>query len=364
MLLKKYRPILTSGMIGNKTQAEQVKEWIKTPKKGKALMLYGPAGCGKTLSAELAANELGYELVEMSASEADSGHIAKACAQKSLFHNGKVLLVEGTDGLGTTRGLLDIVKKSSHPVIFTASDAYDPALRNMRAYCALVKYQRIRWNSIARYLKDICNAEGIAYAESALNQLAMMSNGDMRAALIDLEQLVSVEMEAVKTIGNRERKEDIFQALQQLFSATNLESARAALKSCTPDEVFLWLEENIPNAYRKPGEIADAYERLAVADLFRARIIKRQSWGLLKYASGSISGIALSGRSYGFVRYAAPKMFSRKNTDHDMLKKIARKLHIPSREAAECLPLLSKLMERHEGLAAALGLSDEERQLM
>ncbi|MBI5347402.1 MAG: AAA family ATPase [Candidatus Aenigmarchaeota archaeon] len=365
MLINKYKPETIGKMTGNRAQAEEVKEWIKNPKKGHALMLYGPPGSGKTLSVEIAAKELNYELLEMDTSSIDSEYMEKASNQMSLFFRGKVLLIDNADGLRTTRGIMDIIKKSSHPVVLTADNAYDPGLRNIRNCCSLLKYDKIRWTSVAKYLREVCEAEEITYEDTALNQLSMMSNGDVRAALMDLEQLTVVSMDAVKMLGHRESEENVFETLRILFSATKLSDAIRAFRSSekSSEELFLWIEENIPNAYKRKEEIADAYARLAVADIFRQRIMKRQAWSLQKYVISSMCGTAVYGKSYGFIRYMPPKMFRTKNYG-SIFYKIGRKLHISAREAAECMPLIAGLIEKSDRTAAALGLSSDDVKML
>ena len=50
MLLEKCEPKTITDMIGNVAQSKEIKKWIQAWKKGSALLLYGPTGCGKSLS--------------------------------------------------------------------------------------------------------------------------------------------------------------------------------------------------------------------------------------------------------------------------------------------------------------------------
>jgi replication factor C large subunit len=76
-----------------------------------------------------------------------------------------------------------------------------------------------------------------------------------------------------------------------------------------PDEIFWWIEQNIPNEYERPEEIAKAYDMLSRADIFRGRIMRRQYWKLLKYMIDLMTGgVALSKEELyrKFSRYSYP----------------------------------------------------------
>ena len=75
------------------------------------------------------------------------------------------------------------------------------------------------------------------------------------------------------------------------------------------DEIFLWLEENIPKEY-KNETLAKAYIALGNADRFRGRIYKNQSWRFLVYQNiFQSAGISFtkSTEGEGFTKYERPK---------------------------------------------------------
>jgi len=65
----------------------------------------------------------------------------------------------------------------------------------------------------------VCDKEEIKFKEDKLKQLARKSDGDVRAALNDLQNLASEkELEDIE-FGDREHKETIFNALRLIFKS-------------------------------------------------------------------------------------------------------------------------------------------------
>src|SRR5438105_14922962 len=99
----KYRPRTSKDVAGNKPAIEKLRDWIDSWSKGRpskaAVLLYGPAGVGKTSVTEALARERGWDLGEINASDQRSGAIlAKvaglASAQRRLVSKGMRILLD------------------------------------------------------------------------------------------------------------------------------------------------------------------------------------------------------------------------------------------------------------------------------
>ncbi len=132
MWVKKYAPENIGQLVGNPKTKKEFFLWLEKWKPGKAALLYGPPGIGKTTIAYLAAKKLGYDIVEMNASDLRNkagiaSVLGAAATQASLFSRGKLLLADEVDGVAGRRDrgaigeIVSTVKKSSFPLVLTAN---------------------------------------------------------------------------------------------------------------------------------------------------------------------------------------------------------------------------------------------------
>src|SRR6266446_2465915 len=73
----KYKPKTSKDVAGNKPAVEKLRDWTESWSTGRpskaAVLLYGPAGVGKTSVTEALARERGWDLVEINAWDRRSG---------------------------------------------------------------------------------------------------------------------------------------------------------------------------------------------------------------------------------------------------------------------------------------------------
>lgn len=324
---KKYSPKKISEVVGQQKSVEQFTLWYQNWKPGKKAALFaGPPGVGKTCLVEALSNEKNLEIIELNASDYRTASqikevIGQSMRQYSLFKRGKIFLIDEIDGLagredrGGAGEIIKIIEQSSFPIVLTVNDQWNTKLSKLKSHCQLISFGKVNFWGMIKRLEEICQKENIKCSKDVLKQLAKMSEGDLRSAINDLEALSKDKKEIttkdLEQLGNRERDENIFDALKMIFKTKSLKAAKMSIESVDkePDEIFWWIEQNIVNEYEKPEEIAKAYEMLSRADIFRGRINKRQYWKLLKYMIDLMTGgVALSKKEMyrKFSRYEYP----------------------------------------------------------
>lgn len=371
---QKYIPKKITEVVGQKKAVEQFIKWIKEWRPGKkAVLFYGPAGVGKTCLVNVLAKERNLEIIEMNASNYRTASrikevIGQSMKQKSLFKKGKVFLIDEIDGLagredtGGVGEIIKIIKESHYPMVLTANDVWNPRLRTLREHCVLISFGKVFFWDILRKLEYICQQEGIKCDKEILKKIAKTSEGDLRSAINDLETLVRGKKEItqsdMESLGIRERETSIFDALKMIFKTKTVIAAKLSIQNVDkdPEEIFWWIEENIPNEYEKPEEIALAYDILSKADLFRQRIKSRQEWKLQKYMIDLMTGgVAVSKKEMyrKFSRYQYPEKIKflgatkilRKDEKENLLE-LSKYLHCSTKKIREVFLPFFKVFEQ------------------
>src|SRR3989304_3097794 len=116
-LAEKYRAKKYGEIYGQDKAVDEIKRFLKEFPKKKGVMLYGPAGTGKTSLAIAAAKENNLEILELNASDLRNRlkleqTVKPATEQMSLFKQGKIILMDEVDGITGTDigGIPELVK--------------------------------------------------------------------------------------------------------------------------------------------------------------------------------------------------------------------------------------------------------------
>jgi replication factor C large subunit len=390
----KYRPRTPVDIKGQDTPLTKLTSYIQNynNQKKKAVLIYGPIGCGKTSSIYALAGQFNSEIVEINSSDlrnekAINSVIGGALKQRSLFFQNKIILIDEIDNIfgrqdrGCAQAINKLIQNAAYPIVLTANDPYNKKLSALRRSSEMIEFNRLTHPTIASHLKEICQKEEIQYEEKALNSLARMADGDLRGALIDLQlsthdkDLTLEKLEELDHLSNRKKTETIFNTLRLIFKATDVNNSLPALNNSNIpfNEMFLWLDENLPKEYTLPEDLYSAYQKLSQADVFNGRIRRQQHWRFLVYISNLLTAGISSSKSqknYSYVQYQPTKRILKlwqakmKNAKKkDLASKIAFKTHSSQKQALKNFPYYQTIFQHTKNQQLFIdqfGLSQEE----
>jgi len=325
-LFEKYRPRKFIEVKGQEIPVDKIKAFLsnfnKDLTKKKAILLYGPAGTGKTTLAIVAAQELGFELFELNASDLRNRKkldevLKPSTEQLSLFNKGKIILVDEVDGVTSTEyggiaELIALIEKTKFPMIITCNDIWQTKFNLLRTKCEMVGMKEVPYNVTLDIIKEVCKKENKFITEDLIKEISAKARGDLRAALNDLQSVMNIQGMTLEEISIREKSQDIFNALKELFKIRTNQNTLEIYNNVDLelDQISLWVEENIPKEYRGE-ELAKAFDALSKADLFKGRIYKQQYWHFLVYqnfflSAGISSAKGAKNLSPRFTKYNPP----------------------------------------------------------
>jgi len=312
--VERFRPRSIADIAGNISAVEELVRWLRSWKKGipkqRAAFLYGPPGTGKTVSVQAAARELGYDLLEINASDYRTKNrleelIGRTTFQTvSVFGKRRMILFDEMEGVsgrqdrGGITAIVNIIKETRIPVVLiasTISENMEEKFRPLRYRCLLIEFKPIPFADILDRLQTIAEMAGVQVDEEVLVTIAMRT-GDLRSAINDLESIAigkeRVSIDDVDWLGERDQKEYTADVLMRIFSAKTLLQARKAISTSMIryDDLFDWIYENMPLVLDDPHDLARGLDALARADIHQSRARRTQAYRLLKYMFDEMTG--------------------------------------------------------------------------
>ena len=352
--VEKWRPKSSRDLVGNAQAINTLRIWLEdwesvhlhgsqprempgargkeraNEMKKRAVLLSGSPGIGKTSSALIVARELGYEPVEVNASDARgkadssvlkgvSGKLANSI--KELSTNASVqydragqrrrlcLIMDEVDGMsaGDRGGVADLIKtihRSRIPIICICNDKYSQKLRSLRNHCLELDFRKPTVQQISKRMMDIARAEGLSMNQATMDALVQSANGgDIRLLLGQLQMIrlraTALSYDEVRSGGHRTSKDlemSPFEAARRLLDADGAALSMAdqiELVFQDADLVPLLVQENYLNHRPRiaPGEIhrlqviAKAADGFSAGDIVNRSVRQYQNWSLMPFSA-------------------------------------------------------------------------------
>ncbi|MEM0135112.1 MAG: replication factor C large subunit [Thermoplasmatales archaeon] len=330
---EKYRPTLLSQLRRDKaveTMISWAKKWENGIPSKRGLIIYGAPGTGKTSSAIALAREMDWEYVEFNASDIRSKDAIEQNAIKGSFYssisdekNRKKLIVmdevdslyerniEGSDA-GGKAAISSLLEKTLNPVILIANDLYalksSSTGKTIADRCELVEFRRYMKSQVAAVLKEILQKEGIYTSPEMINEIAENANGDMRAAVNDIQGIGEVYEEEQRdlTLTTYTVINDILHGHQSDIRTIKIKIMNTGVD---PNDFILYLLENVYPLNSKVDDFVLALKYIGMADLFLGRVGSKMNYSLWSYSNDLMSYVSiLQLRSERFEKFSFPSL--------------------------------------------------------
>ena len=385
---EKHRPKALADLVGNGKAIDELRAWADSwkgglPKEERAAVLAGEPGVGKTSAAHALARDYGWGVIELNASDqrnedvirriAGGGAANRAFGADGSFDaagGGRQLIVLdeadnlfGREDKGGMKAILDTIRETKQPIVLIANDLYEMQRRasSLKSLARVIKFQKVHSNSIPPALRRIAKAEGVVLEPGVDKLLAERAGGDMRSAVNDLQALcvgrANVSMEDVEALGRRDTTGDVWDLMGKVFYGTDADAARKAAWDLdeTPDNISLWIDENLPTMYQDKADLVDGYSYLSKATVMLGRVQRRQQFGLWSYATELMTAgvcVAKHERPSG-ARFQFPSWLRRQSTSKAIRElrdrtagKVGAVLHTSRMRARnDVFPYLKALMQ-------------------
>ncbi|OPY30918.1 MAG: Replication factor C large subunit [Methanomassiliicoccales archaeon PtaU1.Bin124] len=403
-----YRPENLGEVLGNPKAIKDLRDWAISWEAGsptyKAVVIMGPPGTGKTSTALAMAKEFGWGVVEMNASDQRNAEAIKRVAVRGALSDTftdtgeflsakdgrrKLIILDEVDNVfgredyGGMPAIAELVRNTKQPVVLICNDFYELSRRSsvIKNETLQIKYSRVSPATVRTVLKKVAADQRVEVDEKVLIEIADRSNGDVRAAIRDL-QAVSLGTDhvmegATSGLSDRLSVKSMYDVMGDILHGTNPRKARTTMMDADeqPDYVMKWLDENIALEYRESEDLSRAYDLLSKSSMFLGRVQRRQYYGFWAYASELMSyGICLAkAKPYkAYVRYNFPRTLlymsrskEARGVKAEVLGKIGFECHTSIKQAEEdLLPYFRELfLKNHEfqvSMALKLALVQEE----
>ena len=308
MWSEKHRPKSLEEMVGNEEGRAKALAWLKRWKPGgKAALLVGPPGTGKTTTVHLMAAKLGLNLVELNASDARtkeklSKKMGEAIGSTNLFGTGTLIFLDEVDGLagradyGAVDFIKEAVKNSMSPVMMAANDPESNEVRKLSRSTTKIEFRRPEADVVEAHLKKIAGQEGLEISPEELSRVARTANGDMRVAINYLQSGLPTPKDEELTAA---------QAIDGFFFASSQEEARRALRAYPgqPREKLRELFTAVVKSKVHEERRASALDALSRADVLLGRMMRGKDWRMLRYLDPLLAAELWTALGDGGPRY-------------------------------------------------------------
>jgi len=382
MWVENYRPTNPNMVIGNEETRLNFITWLKNwKKKSKPSLILGPPGVGKTTLVHAVAKDLGYEVLELNASDVRTKtklekRLGPSRINSTLFEEKILIFLDEVDGIygrqdkGGIEFLLDLIKSSRNPIVMVANVEENKKMIKLIKSAQVFRFQRIPPKLLEMIVKNILQREDRTLNQVKLEMIVRDANGDVRAAVNSAQVASSGSEDLISEL--RDIQISPIESLKIFFDSSTSEEAYLALSGCKmqPRDKIRAIFQSIRSIELDRKKLIEIMEELSKADEVVAKIGKTQNWTLLRYFDRILANSlfpTLKGTNVRYREQILPwKLQLRIWNDAVQLKKISSSLakqhHLSSKDASlldlPYIMLLSKLKNYENRIVSRLRLDE------
>lgn len=372
MWSEKHRPKKIIDMIGNEEARKSFVDWLVKWKKGtKPILLVGPPGIGKTTLAWIAANEFGYDLIGLNASDvrnkSNIQEILSPLLGNVTLLGSPMIFVDEVDGIhgrsdfGGVEALLKILKEPTVPIILAANSDQSDKMKSIKKATKPIYLKPLPPRLLGVYLQKVLKEEGEKLSPGTAVRITIESRGDIRSLLNMAQAQVSgFEPPSEKSFETL----DVGSAVSAFFKAKSKEEARIVLYSLRidPQEKINAFYSSIITSKLPNKDLSRMLDVMSEADMLYGKIRRTQQWRLLRYLDNILLKLYQQDLSVQYSQYNLSwPLLNRLRWDGKTLKSLggslAKQFHVSkSTIATFYLPYILFCMKNNK---LDLGLSPE-----
>jgi DNA polymerase III delta prime subunit len=262
LFVEKYRPQSLDEYIGNPQLKSKIEEYIKEGTL-QNLLLFGPAGTGKTSLAKLIVKQLDADHLYINASDErgiDTIRDKIVPFASSMGFNGlKVIILDESDYLtpqaqATLRNVIETFSSSCR-FIFTCN-YLERIISPLQSRCVAFGITPPSKKEVGQHVLKICESEGISYTKEDLGQIILTHYPDIRKILNTLQGSLKDKKLVLdsKSLKNTEFENQVVQGLRNKINLTEIRQIIADSGATQFESLFRTLYDNVEEYTTKIGD--------------------------------------------------------------------------------------------------------------
>ena len=189
-----------------------------------------------------------------------------------------------------------LVRATLQPLVLTVNDEevltrYSPVFRTS---VARIRFSPVPAEELRPRPAQIVRSERIRLAPGVLEGIVRRAQGDVRAALNDLEAVAPIAPGPLQlgVLGLRDLGSDLAAVAEEALSVPRFYRSVEVQDrlDAPPDDLLPWIEENLPHFAPDARRRADGFDVLVVAERFLMHARRARVWSQWSYASELLTG--------------------------------------------------------------------------